>query len=111
MKEITDSDTRQYVRNIAGILRNDIAILAERRKTGMSTFATSSMLGDLINVLDQLNQLNGDVESFYRNYYRCDNGHKIVEWDDEWSCQCDDECPQCGIAISPYASDDLIKQF
>jgi hypothetical protein len=41
----------------------------------------------------------------YLNYYRhnsCD-----VEWEDEHSCQCDDECPVCGAAISPYRSENI----
>lgn len=107
MKEITGSDTRQYVRNITSILRYNIAILAERSKNGMSAFATTSMAYDLSNVLDQLNELVGDTEMRFTNHYRCDNGHNIVEWDDVWSCKCDDECPECGISISPYASDDI----
>jgi predicted nucleic acid-binding Zn-ribbon protein len=44
--------------------------------------------------------------AWYRNYYqcaRCDH-----EWPDEWSCMCDDDCPQCGARhMTPYDSDDL----
>lgn len=42
----------------------------------------------------------------YRNYYRCERcGH---EWNDEWSCQCDDECPSCGARdMTPYRSEDV----
>lgn len=40
----------------------------------------------------------------YLNYYRCDECD--VEWTDEWSCMCDDECPSCGADISPYDADD-----
>jgi hypothetical protein len=46
-----------------------------------------------------------DEPNKFINYYRhnkCD-----AEWQDEWSCQCDDECPVCGTAISPYKSDDI----
>ena len=34
---------------------------------------------------------NGHAETpRFRNYYRCDHcGH---EWEDEWSCMCDDDC-------------------
>ena len=28
-----------------------------------------------------------------------------VDWCDEWSCQCDDECPNCGASVSPVGSD------
>jgi len=44
--------------------------------------------------------------AWYRNYYkcaRCDN-----EWEDQWSCMCDDDCPDCGARhMSPYDADDL----
>lgn len=41
----------------------------------------------------------------YLNYYRCDDCD--VEWTDQWSCACDDECPSCGSDYSPYDTDDL----
>lgn len=41
--------------------------------------------------------------AWYINHYHCDECD--VSWDDEWSCCCDDECPECGHAISPEASD------
>ena len=34
----------------------------------------------------------------YRNEYACSCGH---EWSDEWSCACDDRCPQCDTEIEP----------
>ena len=35
-----------------------------------------------------------EPEALFRNYYQCDRcGHK---WTDDWSCQCDDDCPECG---------------
>ena len=44
--------------------------------------------------------------AWYRNYYRCDRCDS--EWRDEWSCMCDDDCPDCGARhMSPYDSDDL----
>ena len=48
---------------------------------------------------------NDDVEMLYRNYYR--HNECNTEWEDEWDSMCDDECPECGTAISPYKSDDL----
>lgn len=33
------------------------------------------------------------------HYYHCN-----TQWDDEWECQCNDECPVCGGEIEPYAS-------
>lgn len=43
--------------------------------------------------------------AWYRNAYycnRCDEG-----WEDEWSCACDDECPNCGRPFESYHSRDL----
>jgi hypothetical protein len=45
----------------------------------------------------------------YVNYYRCPDCNE--EWQDEWSCACDDECPTCSISYSPYKSLDINKQF
>jgi len=47
-----------------------------------------------------------EEEPRFLNYYRCGRcGH---EWTDEWSCQCDDDCPACGARhMTPYKSDDL----
>ena len=39
------------------------------------------------------------------NFYRC--WICAHEWRDEWSCQCDDDCPECGCRhISPHKSED-----
>lgn len=39
------------------------------------------------------------------NHYRCPVDG--TEWDDEWTCTCNDHCPTCNAEIEPYASDDL----
>lgn len=44
--------------------------------------------------------------AWFLNSYRCDRCGK--EWQDDWSCGCDDECPHCGARhMSPYNSEDL----
>lgn len=44
--------------------------------------------------------------AWYRNHYHC--GDCGTDWDDEWSCCCDDECPNCRSGDwSPVESDDL----
>ena len=48
------------------------------------------------------NAETGEVEVF-RNWYECSEcGH---EWEDVWSCACDDSCPECGTAIQPSSSE------
>ncbi len=44
-----------------------------------------------------------DVEFTVRSYYR----HCGEEWDADWDSACDDECPKCGNAISPYKHEDI----
>lgn len=41
----------------------------------------------------------------WRNHYACDcpDGPESA-WDMEWSCHCDDACPECGAICSPYES-------
>lgn len=44
--------------------------------------------------------------AWFRNHYHCDDCGN--EWEDDWSCCCDDQCPECGSKNwSPYDSDDL----
>ncbi len=46
--------------------------------------------------------------AWYRNHYEC--ARCGSEWTDEWSCQCDDDCPHCGARhMSPVESDDLTE--
>lgn len=42
-----------------------------------------------------------DEGRWTNHYFHCG-----VQWDDMWSCQCDDECPVCHAEIEPYASTD-----
>lgn len=45
---------------------------------------------------------------WYRNHYHC--GDCGTDWEDEWSCCCDDECPECGSRHwSPVESEDLTE--
>jgi len=46
--------------------------------------------------------------AWYRNHYHC--GDCGMDWEDEWSSCCDDECPNCGSSDwSPSRSDDLTE--
>jgi hypothetical protein len=40
------------------------------------------------------------LEIIYTNQYQCDDCE--VSWEDQWTCACDDDCPECGVSISPY---------
>jgi len=44
--------------------------------------------------------------TWFLNHYSCERCGE--DWTDEWSCMCDDDCPECGARhMSPYDSDDL----
>lgn len=44
--------------------------------------------------------------AWYLNKYECSECG--VGWEDEWSCMCDDECPNChSLDFSPIDSDDI----
>lgn len=46
--------------------------------------------------------------AWYRNHYHC--GDCGTYWEDEWSCCCDDECPNCGSSDwSPVESENLTE--
>lgn len=39
--------------------------------------------------------------TLFLNEYRCTCG---AEWDDEWTCAVEDDCPDCGDDCEPYRS-------
>jgi hypothetical protein len=43
--------------------------------------------------------------TWYRNEYLCEECG--TEWIEEWSCQCDDKCPECGLAMEPNESNEV----
>lgn len=49
----------------------------------------------------QIDQDTSGEPIVWENQYECECGET---WTDEWSCQCDDECPSCGKDISPISS-------
>lgn len=46
-----------------------------------------------------------EVRPRFRNWYKCD--HCKADWNDVWDCMCDDRCPVCDIAMSPYYSEEI----
>jgi hypothetical protein len=45
--------------------------------------------------------------AWFANHYVCEDCG--CHWTDEWSCACDDECPECGSDMSPVDSNDLTR--
>lgn len=54
--------------------------------------------------VEQLIEKHGELwlEVQYWNYYHCE--YCLTDWEDTWTCQCNDECPGCGKEIEPYNS-------
>ncbi len=50
---------------------------------------------------------DNEAPRWFENFYRCPCG---AEWSDEWDATCDDRCPNCNTACSPYESQDLTKE-
>jgi hypothetical protein len=46
--------------------------------------------------------LNTEPERRFLNHYK-----HCTEWTDIWSCMCDDQCPVCGVDVSPHESEEL----
>lgn len=40
----------------------------------------------------------------FLNSYKCVCG---TEWEDEWDCACDDRCPSCNTAMTPFHSEEI----
>ena len=53
-----------------------------------------------LHLEERMNTMMELDENAYTNHYF----HCGVQWDDTWSCQCNDECPVCHGEIEPYAS-------
>lgn len=51
--------------------------------------------------------MSKEMKMLYTNYYKCPQcGYK---WEDDWDCQPDDDCPNCGERhITPYKSKDIL---
>lgn len=43
--------------------------------------------------------------AWFNKHYHCDNCGE--RWSDEWSCACNDRCPNCNHEIEPYDYEDL----
>lgn len=48
------------------------------------------------------------LRPWYRKFYRCDECN--IEWTDDWSCCCNDKCPQCDGEFEPYECKDISKE-
>jgi hypothetical protein len=46
---------------------------------------------------------------WYLNQYEC--GRCSYYWEDEWSCTCDDRCPECNLTNSPEESIDMSREL
>jgi hypothetical protein len=47
------------------------------------------------------------MAQWYENSYECPECG--TSWTDEWSCMCDDRCPECNVECVPVSSVDLSR--
>lgn len=48
----------------------------------------------------------GKDMTMFRNHYHCPACG--CDWQDEWECACNDECPQCSLGdIEPHESEEI----
>lgn len=40
----------------------------------------------------------------FTNHYHCTRCD--TQWSDNWSCMCDDDCPKCGLTMTPIDSEE-----
>lgn len=40
------------------------------------------------------------MKTLFRNFYLCSECGE--EWDDTWTCACNDKCSHCGAETEPY---------
>jgi O-acetyl-ADP-ribose deacetylase (regulator of RNase III) len=60
--------------------------------------------GDPIKIAQDIE----DERIKFHNYYHCLDCD--TEWEDDWSCTCNDKCPDCNKEIEPYKSEDIPKE-
>lgn len=65
----------------------------------MATPATEEDIDD-----EDSNDDDAEEARWFTNHYYCNDCDQ--EWEDEWDCQCDDRCPGCNVAYTPYQSDE-----
>lgn len=60
-----------------------------------------------VNELDKwrTEPVSNDEQAWFHNQYECPRCG--TEWEDQWSCGCDDECPDCGLDCSPVSSEEI----
>lgn len=55
-----------------------------------------------VTTLDARPIVEYEPAPWFRNHYEC-----CVSWTDEWSCTCNDRCPECRAETEPYESEEL----
>lgn len=56
--------------------------------------------------IEELRTDTDGVPCYLENHYVCECG---CEWQDTWSCACDDECPECRLDIEVHHSVCLVS--
>ncbi len=52
--------------------------------------------------------MDNDTPEWFLNVYYCEECDK--EWEDEWSCMCNDRCPSCDTEVEPSYSKEISEE-
>lgn len=59
---------------------------------------------EALDALQEMGALKNEHRPEFRNFYEC--GRCGEKWEDVWTATCDDDCPKCGLTMTPYKSED-----
>lgn len=99
----TDGDPEEVIQECDYNFKPSVGEVVETEITDVEVVSTvDPQSGALVDTDDDTDAETGPI---FRNFYRCSEcGH---EWQDEWSCGCNDRCPKCRTEIEPYRSEEI----
>lgn len=96
-KTVSESAARQNL-PVKALMFKNAAFLCDNEAPTISSLARTA------GATEPEPEPEPEPERIYVNYYECP--YDGTEWQDRWSCQCNDKCPLCGKEIEPYESVD-----
>ena len=58
--------------------------------------------------MNKLNEFTSHPDRWYVNHYHCKDCDEF--WQMEWDADCDDKCPKCHSAYTPYKSEEFNEE-
>lgn len=98
---LSDEEAAERYQAIMQAAKAGIVAASDKIKEYRDQMASSPDLQDI----DPPKPKPEPEQPLFRNFYRHDQCD--AEWEDQWSCMCNDSCPKCGAEIEPYESEPL----